>query len=95
MPAKEKPAELSRSEKAAQRRVEREARRMKKRDVSNTATIKLLVEKNPRREGSAPYAHFEKYEDGMSVETLLSKEVGGEWIHLQADIQRGYIELAA
>ena len=88
------PADLSRSEKAEQRRVEREARKTKKRDLAADAKIEVLVAENPRRPGSAPHAHFDKYEDGMTVEKFLSEAVGGEWIHLQADIERGYVRLA-
>lgn len=84
--AKEERAKRAASEKAA-----REKRRIKKSDVKPDSKIKILVDANPRREGTAPHAHFAKYRNGTKVSTFL--EGGGEWLHLQADIERGYIGL--
>lgn len=80
-------------EKRQKRHEERQARRPNRKDVPDDATLKILVDKNPRREGTQPHAHFEKYQDGMTVGDLLSESIGGEWVHLQADVERGYVDI--
>ncbi len=85
----------SRAEKAADLKASRAQLRLKRADVQDTQTISVVAEKNPRRLGTVPHAHFEKYTDGQTVGEFLSKENGGEWIHMQADIERGHIKLAA
>ncbi len=82
-------------EENTKRQAERAARKIKKGDLDKAKKIKIVVEGNPRREGTAPHVHFAKYKTGMTVENFLSEKVGGEWIHFQADIERGYIELTA
>lgn len=82
-----------RREAADKRAKQRAGRRVKKSDVKPEQKIKLLAEKNPRREGTATFEHFKKYRNGMTVETFLSEKVGGEWMHLAADIERGYVAL--
>jgi hypothetical protein len=78
-----------------QRRADRLSRRPKRSEVPDESKLKILVEKNPRREGTEPHAHFEKYRDGMTVGELLGEGIGGSWVHLQADIERGYVATAA
>lgn len=82
-----------RATKAAAEREARDARKVKKASVSMESKIKILVKENPRRSGSVPHAHFETYKDGTTVGAFL--EGGGNWLHLSADIERGYIGLEA
>lgn len=45
----------------------------KKPRVSHSKVIRLLVSKNPRREGSDAHAHFEKMRGGITVGEYLAK----------------------
>lgn len=53
------------------------------------ATIKLLVEANPKRPGSKSHARFALYVDGMTVEAFLA--AGGKRADLAWDAAHGYI----
>jgi hypothetical protein len=82
---------LNRAQKAEKLKNDRDARSIKRVDVSNDQTIRILTDINPRRIGSQPATHWEKYKVDMTVGQLI--EAGGSWVHLQEDIQRGYIEI--
>lgn len=43
------------------------------RRINPDLKIKLLVDENPKREGSRSYKEFELYKDGMTVGELLKK----------------------
>lgn len=63
-------------------------------DVPENARLQIMTEKkaNPRREGTAPYDHWEQHvKHGITIKTFL--ENGGEWMHLRADIARGHVQL--
>ncbi len=85
----------TREEKAAALKAERATRRIKRSDVTDEFKIKLMVDDNPRRVGSAPHDHFNKYEDEMLIKDFFSEDVEGSWVHLQADVERGYVQLLA
>lgn len=53
--------------------------------------IRLLVEDNPKRLGSAAYRRFSFYEDGMTVEQYLDR--GGIHADLKWDEEHRYIKL--
>ena len=75
-----------------ERREKRSARRMARKDVPDVAKIRLAVPENPRNVNSIPWKHFQLYEDGMTVGDLLGLPEGS-WLHLQADIESGYITI--
>lgn len=54
--------------------------------------IKVLVEENPKRKGSASHARFAKYKDGMTVSEFISK--GGTAADVNYDAAHGYIKLS-
>ena len=81
------------SDKAQTRAKERQKRKLVRRAVADDKRIKILVDTNPRREGTDPHDHFALYKNGMTVGDLLGEKVGGRWPHLRADIERGYVEL--
>lgn len=83
----------TRAKKAAAEREARDTRRVRKSQIDKDWKIKILVASNPRRPGSKPHAHFEKYQNGTKVRSFL--ENGGSWLHLSADIERGYVGLEA
>lgn len=53
--------------------------------------IYLLVESNPRREGTEGHQNFELYASGLSYEDYISK--GGKANHLTWDIEHNYVEV--
>jgi hypothetical protein len=59
--------------------------------VDQTAKIKILAEKNPKREGSAAHGRFALYRNGMLVKTFLEK--GGTTNDIAYDVKKGYIAL--
>lgn len=82
-----------RAARAKQRKDERAAHRVARKDVPDTARIRLPKGgANPRNEGTVPYRHYQLYTDGMTVGDLLAMPEGN-WIHLQADIERGHVTL--
>jgi hypothetical protein len=53
--------------------------------------IKILVDGNPKRQGSSSYKRFAKYENGMTVEEALKKGVKSADIHW--DVKHNFIAL--
>lgn len=53
--------------------------------------IRLLVEDNPKRLGSASYRRFSYYEDGITVEQYLER--GGKVADLKWDEEHHFIKL--
>jgi hypothetical protein len=56
-------------------------------------TIHKLVDKNPRREGTAGYKAWEKLRSGMTYEQYLA--AGGARNHLAWDLEHKFVELKA
>lgn len=86
-------AKPSRAEKSKATAAARAERKVKKADLPEHGVIRVKTDGNPRRPNSAPHAHFERYSDGLDLAEFFEK--GGEWLHLQADIARGYIDVEA
>lgn len=74
--------------------------------VDPNAKIRLLVDKNPRREGTQGYAAFNLYQDGMSYRDYLDADYDAEMVmsngvkfkgplsaHFKWDLMNGYIGL--
>lgn len=61
------------------------------RNFDPAAKIKVLVDKNPRRQGSATYDRFNLYRDGMTVEEFLA--AGGWNGDLRWDSARKFISV--
>lgn len=59
--------------------------------LDKDAKIKILADKNPKREGSAAHARFALYKTGMKVETFIKN--GGTAIDVAYDVKKGYIQL--
>ena len=57
--------------------------------LPTTGYIKILVKANPKRPGTASYARFELYRDGMTREQFL--KAGGKGVDLQWDLAHGHI----
>jgi hypothetical protein len=55
------------------------------------AKIKVMVDENPKRKGTASYKRFEKYENGMKVADAIAKGVKTADIHW--DVKHNYIAL--
>ena len=55
------------------------------------AVIKVIVEKNPKRPGSAAHARFDLYKPGMTVAQFLLS--GGWRADLVWDAKQGFIEV--
>jgi hypothetical protein len=55
------------------------------------ATIKVLIDGNPRREGSETHERFALYRSGMKVGTFIER--GGWFGDLRWDVARKHIEL--
>lgn len=58
---------------------------------NDQSLITLLVEKNPKREGTMAWGRFELYENGMKVINFLS--AGGRRDDLRYDTSHGYIRI--
>lgn len=62
-----------------------------RRRADKSATIKLLVIANPKRQGTLTHTRFELYRDGMTVaEYVLA---GGRTGDVNHDVTMGYIAL--
>lgn len=59
--------------------------------VSEDATIKILVDKNPKREGSKAFERFEFYKDGMTVKA--AKEAGVTSSDIRYDTEHNFISV--
>lgn len=59
--------------------------------VPPLSTIKLLTDKNPKREGTAAFAAFAAYKNGMTVGDYLKK--GGNSGALNYDISHKFVEV--
>jgi len=57
------------------------------------ATIKILVEENPKREGSKTFERFKLYRNGMTVKQALEKGVTSA--DIRYDVEHEYIKLTA
>lgn len=55
--------------------------------------IKILVDKNPRREGTAGHGNWSLYKNGLSYEEF--RAIGGGTEHLRWDVEHGYIEMVS
>lgn len=53
--------------------------------------IRLLVDKNPKKQGSKTYERFELYRDGMTVQEF--RQAGGTSDDVKWDAQRGFIRV--
>jgi len=60
-------------------------------ESSEGAKITLLVDSNPKREGSAAHGRFEKYKTGMTVAAFLA--AGGTRSDLRWDSERNYVRI--
>lgn len=56
------------------------------------AVIRVAVEKNPKRSGTAAHRHFQKFRDGMTVGEYLGL---GPWAgaELRFSVKRGYVRI--
>lgn len=59
--------------------------------IPKNAVIRLKVDKNPKRDGSAAHTRFAFYSDGMTVGDFL--EAGGSMGDVNFDAGKGFIEL--
>ena len=59
--------------------------------LNKDATIKILVDKNPKREGSAAHGRFAMYRNGMKVSAFI--DGGGTAVDIGYDLKKGYIKL--
>lgn len=55
------------------------------------SVIKVLVDKNPRREGTNAYGHFARIKDGMTVQDYV--DAGGDLGYLSYDIRHEHVAL--
>jgi hypothetical protein len=62
------------------------------RNFNKEAVITLLVDKNPKREGSKAYPRFSVYRDGISVGDFITG--GGTYGDLAWDSARGFISIS-
>ena len=62
-----------------------------RRRADKSATIKLLVTANPKRQGTLTHARFELYRDGMTVAEYV--KAGGRTGDINHDVTMGYIAL--
>lgn len=60
---------------------------------ADASRIKLLVDKNPKREGTAAHGRFSLYVSGSTVGSFL--ESGGTRADLSWDVAHGFISIAA
>jgi hypothetical protein len=60
--------------------------------INAESKITLLVDKNPKRQGSESYKRFEKYSNGLTVAEFLKK--GGKSADISYDVAHGYISLS-
>src|SRR3990167_7202615 len=61
--------------------------------IPNDATIKMLVESNPRRKGSTAYQRFALYKDGMAVGDFIKK--GGRRSDVACDCEHKRISVSS
>lgn len=59
--------------------------------ITDDSTIKVLSEKNPKREGSKAFAAFSKYKDGMTVKE--AKDAGIPANDIRYDLDKNFIEV--
>jgi len=59
--------------------------------IPNDATITVVVEANPKREGSKGAERFDLYKTGMTVQAF--KDAGGTMADVRWDREHGYIEV--
>jgi len=59
--------------------------------INPTDRIKVLIDHNPKLEGSKAFARFELYKNSETVAEFIS--IGGKRIDIINDIGQGYIAL--
>jgi hypothetical protein len=64
----------------------------KRKHLDKSLKLKLLIDENPRRKGTAGFKSWEKMENGMSVAEFLQK--GGRMVDLQWDVKKGHVSLS-
>ena len=62
------------------------------RNFDKSATIGLLIDKNPKREGSKSFIRFDAYKDGMTVGDFIT--AGGTYGDLAWDSARGFVAIS-
>lgn len=94
-PKAEKAPKAARAPKA-----EKAARTNARTSVNQDGKIRRLVPENPKREGTAAFAVFALYKDGMKVSTLIDKvvekEIGSRGLaleNLRWDVAKGFIAI--
>lgn len=70
---------------------EKKDRERSSKNFNKDAKISLLIDKNPKREGSKSHVRFAAYKDGMSVGDFV--KAGGTFGDLAWDSARGYIRI--
>lgn len=85
------PGEFSPQRKERASMSDEAATKTRKARVSDDAVIKLLVDKNPKREGSKAAERFASYKDGMTVKQ--AKDAGLTAADLSYDAEHNYISV--
>ena len=55
--------------------------------------IRLLVDKNPKREGTSAHVRFSRYSDGMTIAAFVA--LGGQMADVKWDEDKGFIRVEA